>query len=142
MKVLITGAAGQLGHTLKATAPDTITLHAVDKGDCDLADSDAIAALVRDVAPDIIINAAAYTAVDMAESDEESARAINTDAVAALVAAHCGKLVHVSTDFVFDGTSSRAYRPDHARNPLSAYGRTKAEGEDHLRNTDLLVRSS
>lgn len=142
MRVLIIGAAGQLGRALIETAPAEIAVHAVKKSDCDLADSDAITALVRKATPDLIINAAAYTTVDKAESDEESARAINADAVAHLVAAHAGKLVHVSTDFVFDGTSSLAYRPADTRNPLSAYGRTKAEGEDHLRDTDLLIRTA
>jgi len=142
MKVLITGAAGQLGRGLIDTAPSGMTIRAVDRSDCDLTDTDAITALVRDAAPDLVINAAAYTAVDQAESDEEEARAINADAVAALVAAHEGKLVHVSTDFVFDGSSSRPYRPADMRNPLSAYGRTKAAGEDHLRDSDLLVRTA
>ncbi len=80
--------------------------------------------------------------MDRAEENEGCARAINAGAVAALVAAHPGKLVHVSTDFVFDGHSSHAYRPDDPRNPLSAYGRTKAEGEDHLRESDILVRTA
>ncbi|KLI64627.1 dTDP-4-dehydrorhamnose reductase [Aurantiacibacter marinus] len=142
MKVLITGAAGQLGRALKETAPAGITIHAVDIADCDLTDGTAIAALVSNAAPDLIINAAAYTAVDKAESDEQTAHAINADAVAALVTAHRGKLVHVSTDFVFDGASSRPYRPEDTRNPLSVYGSTKAKGEDHLRGTDLLVRTS
>ena len=142
MKVLITGANGQLGRSLIATAPTEADLHPVTRDDCDLADPSAIAALVEQVAPDLVINAAAYTAVDKAESDEDSARAINARAVAALVSAHRGKLVHVSTDFVFDGTASRAYRPDDNRNPISAYGRSKAEGEDHLRDSDLLVRTA
>lgn len=142
MKVLITGAKGQLGRGLIATAPAHAKLHPVDIDDCDLTNAEAIAALVREVSPDLVINAAAYTAVDKAESDEDTARAINSGAVAALAAAHGGKLAHVSTDFVFDGTSSRAYRPDDARNPLSAYGRTKAEGEDHLRERDILVRTA
>ncbi len=142
MKVLITGAKGQLGRGLVATAPPSAVLRQVDIDDCDLSDADAIATLVREAAPDLVINAAAYTAVDKAESDEEAARNINSGAVAALVAAHHGKLVHVSTDFVFDGRASRAYRPDDERNPISAYGRTKAEGEDHLRGSDLLVRTS
>ena len=109
MRVLITGPSGQLGRALIASPPAYAQLHPVDREHCDLTDCDAIAALVREVAPDLVINAAAYTAVDKAESDEASARAINARAVAALVAAHDGKLVHVSTDFVFDGTSSRAY---------------------------------
>jgi len=142
VKVLITGAKGQLGRGLIATAPAHAKLHPVDIDDCDLTNAEAIAALVREVSPDLVINAAAYTAVDKAESDEDTARAINSGAVAALAAAHGGKLAHVSTDFVFDGTSSRAYRPDDARNPLSAYGRTKAEGEDHLRERDILVRTA
>ncbi|MCH2497815.1 MAG: dTDP-4-dehydrorhamnose reductase [Erythrobacter sp.] len=142
MKVLITGAKGQLGRGLIATAPSTVDLHPVTRDDCDLADASAIAALIQQVAPDLVINAAAYTAVDKAERDEDAARAINAGAVAALVAAHRGKLVHVSTDFVFDGTSSRAYRPDDSRNPISVYGRSKAEGEDCLRDTDLLVRTA
>lgn len=142
MRVLITGSSGQLGRALIASPPAYALLHPVDHELCDLTDYDAITAVMRKVAPDIVINAAAYTAVDKAEGEEVSARAINTEAVAALVAAHDGKLVHVSTDFVFDGTSSRAYRPDDLRNPLSAYGRTKAEGEDHLRTRDILVRTA
>jgi len=142
VKVLITGAKGQLGRGLIATAPSMVDLHPVTRDDCDLADASAIAALIQQVAPDLVINAAAYTAVDKAERDEDAARAINAGAVAALVAAHRGKLVHVSTDFVFDGTSSRAYRPDDSRNPISVYGRSKAEGEDCLRDSDLLVRTA
>ena len=81
-------------------------------------------------------------AVDRAESDEDTAHAINAGAVAAMVAGHPGKQVGVYTDFVFDGRSARAYRPNDARAPLSAYGRTKAAGEDALRPTDLLVRTA
>ena len=142
MKVLVTGGKGQLGRGLIATAPRGMDIFPVDIDDCDLTNAEAIEALVHEVSPDLIINAAAYTAVDKAEDDEDTARAINSGAVAALVAAHGGKLVHVSTDFVFDGTSSRAYRPGDKRNPISAYGRTKAEGEDHLRDGDILVRTA
>lgn len=142
MRVLITGAKGQLGRGLFACAPKLAELHSVDLAECDLTDAGAIAALLQEVSPDLVINAAAYTAVDKAESDEAAARAINADAVATLTKAHAGKIVHVSTDFVFDGTSSRAYRPDDTRKPLSAYGRTKAEGEDHLRGHDILVRTA
>ncbi|MFB0612098.1 dTDP-4-dehydrorhamnose reductase [Aurantiacibacter poecillastricola] len=142
MKVLITGAKGQLGRGLIACAPEGCDLHPVDIEDCDLTDAGAIGALLSEVSPDLVINAAAYTAVDKAESDEETALAINSGAVAALVKAHDGKLVHVSTDFVFDGAASRAYRPEDPRNPISAYGRTKAEGEKHLRDGDILVRTA
>lgn len=142
MKVLITGAMGQLGRALIASAPAHVEIRAVDSADCDLSNAAAITALVREVSPDLVINAAAYTAVDKAEGEEGTAQAINAGAVAALVEAHAGKLVHISTDFVFDGASSRAYRPEDARNPLSVYGRTKAQGEDYLRDTDLLVRTA
>ncbi len=142
MKVLITGAKGQLGRGLIASAPAGAQLHAVGIDECDLTDADAIIELVGSVSPDVIVNAAAYTAVDKAESDENTAHAINSGAVKAMIEAHAGKLVHVSTDFVFDGQSSRAYRPEDKRAPISAYGRTKAEGEDHLRDGDILVRTA
>lgn len=145
MRVLITGAGGQLGGALQRTAPAWAEINAVGRADCDLTDAAMLTARLVVEAPDLIINAAAYTAVDKAESDEETARAINAHAVAAMVEAMAstgGKVVHVSTDYVFDGTSSVPYAPDAPRNPQSAYGRTKAEGEDHLRAEDLLVRTA
>ena len=142
MIVLVTGGEGQLGRGLRATAPAGAEVNHVDVADCDLRDRQAVHDLIRLVSPTIVINAAAYTAVDAAESNEDAARAVNVGAVANLVAEHAGKLVHVSTDFVFDGSSSRAWQPHDARNPLSAYGRTKAAGEDVLRASDLLVRTA
>lgn len=145
MRVLITGANGQLGGALQRTAPAWADVNAIDVEDVDLTDAPMLTARLVVEAPDVIINAAAYTAVDKAESDEALARAINADAVAVMVAAMAetgGKVVHVSTDYVFDGTSPVAYRPDDARNPQSVYGRTKAEGEDCLRPEDLLVRTA
>lgn len=145
MKVLVTGAGGQLGSALQRTAPAHADINAIDVDDVDLTDEAMLRARLVVEAPEVIINAAAYTAVDKAEADEDLARSINADAVAVMVEAMAeqgGKLVHVSTDFVFDGTSSRAYRPDDPRNPISAYGRTKAAGEDHLRDCDLLVRTA
>lgn len=142
MLALVIGSNGQLGRALLASAPPGVEAIGVNRADCDLADADALNGLIRRASPDLVINAAAWTAVDKAESEEAAARAVNADAVAALVAAHPGKLVQVSTDFVFDGRSSRAYRPGDPRNPLSAYGRTKAAGEDCLRPTDLLLRTS
>ena len=137
MKVLITGAGGQLGGALQRTAPAHAQITAIDVAD----DAAMLRAKLAQVAPDLILNAAAYTAVDKAEGDEDLARAINADAVA-VMAVSAAKLVHVSTDFVFDGQSSRAYRTDDARAPISAYGRTKAAGEDNLRDTDLLIRTA
>lgn len=145
MRVLITGANGQLGGALQRLAPAWAEINAIDVDDCDLTDVPMLRARLSVEAPDLILNAAAYTAVDKAEGDEDLARAINADAVAAMVAAMAetgGKLVHVSTDFVYDGQTTSAYTPQSLRNPLSAYGRTKAEGEDHLRPEDLLVRTA
>ena len=145
MKVLITGENGQLGGALQRLAPEWAEINAIDVDDCDLTDVPMLRARLTVESPDVIINAAAYTAVDRAEGDEALARAINAEAVAAMVEAMAesgGRLVHVSTDFVFDGQSSAAYAPSDARNPLSAYGRTKAEGEDALRPEDLLVRTA
>lgn len=145
MKVLITGAGGQLGGALQRLAPVGANVTAIDVADCDLTDAAMLRARLMAEAPELVLNAAAYTAVDKAESDEHTARAINAGAVAVMVdamAATGGKVVHVSTDFVFDGTSPRAYAPGDTRNPLSAYGRTKAEGEDALRPADLLVRTA
>lgn len=145
MKVLITGAKGQLGGALQRLAPAWAEINAIDVDDCDLTDVPMLTARLTVEAPDVILNAAAYTAVDKAESDEDLARAINAGAVAAMVEAMAdsgGKVVHVSTDYVFDGTASVPYTPDAPRNPQSAYGRTKAEGEDMLRACDLLVRTA
>jgi dTDP-4-dehydrorhamnose reductase len=145
MRVLITGANGQLGGALQRLAPAWAEINAIDVDDCDLTDVPMLRARLTVEAPDLILNAAAYTAVDKAEGDENLARAINSEAVAAMVEAMAetgGKVVHVSTDYVFDGTASSPYVPDAPRNPQSAYGRTKAEGEDHLRPVDVLVRTA
>jgi dTDP-4-dehydrorhamnose reductase len=133
MRVLITGANGQLGGALQRTAPAWAEINAIDADDCDFTEVSMLRARLTVEAPDVILNAAAYTAVDKAESDEELARAINSVAVATMVEAMAetgGKVVHVSTDYVFDGASACAYLPIAERNPQSAYGRTKAAGEE------------
>ena len=145
MRVLITGANGQLGGALQRTAPAWADINAIDVEDVDLTDSAMLTARLVVEAPDVIINAAAYTAVDRAESEEALARAINSVAVATMVEAMAGaggKVVHVSTDYVFDGSSAQPYVTLAERNPQSVYGRTKAEGEDQLRPEDLLVRTA
>lgn len=145
MKVLITGVGGQLGGALCRLAPAEAAITAIDVADCDLTNAAMLRQVLASAAPDLILNAAAYTAVDQAESDEATARAINTDAVAIMVevmAQTGGRLVHVSTDYVFDGTACAPYAPEASRNPQSAYGRTKAAGEDHMRSGDLLVRTA
>ncbi|HUD28057.1 MAG TPA: dTDP-4-dehydrorhamnose reductase [Novosphingobium sp.] len=145
MKTLITGAFGQLGRALRSQVPADWQVDAVGKNDLDLTDAAAVRAKVRDGGYDLVLNAAAYTAVDRAETDEEVALAVNAGAVAAIAEGlrdTGGRLVHVSTDFVFDGASPRAYRPDDARNPISAYGRTKAAGEDAAGPDALIVRTA
>ncbi|MEO0462976.1 MAG: dTDP-4-dehydrorhamnose reductase [Pseudomonadota bacterium] len=145
MKVLITGAGGQLGGALQRTAPAHVDLNAIDVDDVDFTEDAMLRARLVVEAPDVLINAAAYTAVDKAEADEETALEVNSGAVAVMAQAMAeqgGKLVHISTDFVFDGQASRPYQPSDPRAPISAYGRTKAAGEDHLRDSDLLVRTA
>lgn len=145
MKVLITGASGQLGRALIASAPDGYTCDAIDIADLDLTDPEAIRSKILTDQPDLVMNAAAHTAVDKAESEEDLALAINAGAVAAISSALSetgGKLVHVSTDFVFDGSSATAYRPEDTPNPISAYGRTKLQGEKAAGDSALIVRTA
>jgi dTDP-4-dehydrorhamnose reductase len=145
MKVLITGANGQVGRALQATAPAGAQLLLTDVGELDICDAVAVERFVADAAPSLIINSAAYTAVDKAEGDAALAQAINADAVGNLAAAagrHGARLVHISTDFVFDGTRGRPYRPDDAPNPLSVYGSTKLAGEQAAGPDALTVRTS
>ena len=132
MKILITGGNGQVGKALVATAPHGWDIAVVGRDAVDIADFDAARAAIDAAIPDILINAAAYTAVDRAENDADSADRINGAAVANLAdacAARGVRLVHYSTDFIFDGLSSRPYSPDDRPAPLSVYGRSKLAGE-------------
>lgn len=145
MKALIVGAKGQLGRGLQATAPAGAEIVAHDVDTLDITDAAAVGALVEAERPDLILNAAAYTAVDKAEAEEDLALAINATAVGHLAAAakaNGARLVHVSTDFVFDGTSGVPYAPDAAPNPVSAYGRTKLAGERLAGAEALIVRTA
>lgn len=145
MRVLITGAAGQLGRALIRTAPPHADLNAIDIDDVDFIEVGMLRARLVVEAPQIIINAATYGTADDGVIDEDVAREVNADAVTILVEAVAeagGKLVHVSCDSVFDGTVACRNLPGDAPNPASAYGRTKAQGEAHLRPEDLLVRTS
>lgn len=134
--VLITGAGGQLGRELLLTAPGGVRCHGLDRAALSINDSTAVARVLDELQPLALINAAAYTAVDRAEGDQAAALAVNGDGPA-LLAAACAergvRLVHVSTDFVFDGAASRPYATDAAAAPLSAYGRSKLAGERALR---------
>jgi dTDP-4-dehydrorhamnose reductase len=132
VKVLLLGAAGQLGRALVGTVPRAAELDARDRSRLDVGDRDAIAQAIESLAPAVVVNAAAYTAVDKAESDSETAHRLNAEApgwIAEACREHGARLIHVSTDFVFDGRASRPYRPDDPTGPLSVYGATKLEGE-------------
>ena len=132
MKILLTGRNGQLGWELASTLAPLGDLVAFDRAGLDLADPARLASAVRELQPDIIVNAAAYTAVDRAESEPETAFAINARAPGVLAeeARRRGALlIHYSTDYVFDGTKAAPYREDDPANPLGVYGASKLEGE-------------
>ena len=132
MRALITGAGGQLGRELAAAAPSDIEIVALDHGSLDITDEQRVHARVADAAPDLILNAAAYTAVDRAEGEPDQAEAVNARGVGFLAdaAADSGaRFIQVSTDFVFDGFASTPYQPGDEPHPLSAYGTSKLAGE-------------
>ena len=139
MKILVTGSRGQLGRTLLTRCPDDFTIVGVDKGDVDIGVAGDVRALVDRERPDVIVNTAAYTAVDRAETEEDAARRVNVFG-ARNVAATGVRLIHLSTDFVFDGDADEPYAPDAATGPLSAYGRSKLDGETAVR--ELLPQNS
>jgi dTDP-4-dehydrorhamnose reductase len=143
--VLVTGVGGQLGRALLATRPDGWNCVPLNRAALDLSDPDGIARIVHFYQPDLVLNAAAYTAVDRAETEPELAHAINAEAPAVFaraLAGSAGRLVQVSTDFVFDGQSGESYRPEDPRNPQSVYGASKAAGEDAAGSDAIIVRTS
>ncbi len=132
MRILLPGAGGQVGGELVRTLAPLGEVHAFDRAALDLADPDALVAACRAVNPALIVNAAAYTAVDRAESEPALAEAVNGRAPGILAeqARRLGAvLVHYSTDYVFDGRRRRPYREDDPVRPLNAYGRSKLSGE-------------
>jgi dTDP-4-dehydrorhamnose reductase len=148
MRILLTGKHGQVGFELQRALAPLGEVHAVDYSECDLVNVSAICALVRSFKPDLIVNPAAYTAVDKAESEPTLAHAVNTVApgVFGEEAAKLGAwVVHYSTDYVFDGTKPEAYTEDDLTNPQSVYGRTKRDGEIALQASGvrhLILRTS
>ena len=133
---LITGSKGQLGTELSKLLPDAIC---ADIDVLDITDENAVKDFVSDNNIDVIINCAAYTAVDKAETDIELATKINVDGPRNL-AKSGAKVIHISTDYVFDGTGHRPYNPDEKTNPVSVYGETKRAGEVAvLENADIAV---
>lgn len=148
MNILLTGVEGQVGWELRRTLAPLGQVTAVDREALDLADPVAIRAKVRALSPQVIVNPAAYTAVDRAENEAEQARAINAVAPGILAeeAKHCGAiLVHYSTDYVFDGAKPGTYLEDDTPHPLNVYGTTKWEGEQAIRASGvrhLILRTS
>lgn len=149
-KIVLLGASGQLGQSLqdhfKALNKDVLAL---GRDALDISDETALRKKLGELAPDVIINAAAYTAVDQAETDDLDARAANAAGPKHLARWAKEKniwLLHISTDFVFSGRNHRPYTPDDQTDPLSIYGRTKLEGELHVRylarDNSLVLRTS
>ncbi len=132
MKILLTGKDGQVGFELSRSLAILGQVVAVDQAECDFADEASVRSLIREIRPDVIVNPAAYTAVDRAEGDAELARLVNAVAPT-IMAEEANKLgslfVHFSTDYVFDGNKRGAYTELDAPNPLSVYGATKYAGE-------------
>jgi len=147
-RILVTGRTGQIGWELQSALAPLGTVIALDRGGMDLASPDSIRRAIRDASPDIIANAAAYTAVDRAESEPDLAMQVNGIApgVMAEEAKRLGAvLVHYSTDYVFDGTKQQPYVEDDPPNPLSQYGRSKLAGEQAIAlsgATHLIFRTS
>ncbi len=132
MKVLIVGAQGQLGQELQITAPETITLFPLNRAELDITDAKAVNQAVKSIQPQWIINASAYNGVDRAETETDLAFAINAQGPANLARAAnfaAAGLIHVSTDYVFDGRQSKPYLPTDLPNPLNQYGLSKCQGE-------------
>ena len=132
MKILVTGSNGQLGRELQRAVPSEWSVTAIGTADCDITDSAAVATLIEGLRPDVVVNCAAYTAVDQAEMERETADAVNWHAVenlARVAASVDAALVHISTDYVFDGESCVPYRESDPTAPINHYGAGKLQGE-------------
>lgn len=149
MKVLITGKNGQLGHELQQTAPQGVEVFAFDSSELNIADQTSVQKVIAHIKPNLVINAAAYTAVDKAENDEQAAYAVNAKGPEYLALA-CkeisARLIHVSTDFVFDATKNTPYDTNDKTNPLGVYGASKLAGEQAITNNhadnSVIIRTS
>jgi len=148
MRILITGATGQLGVALASRLQRSGSLIVTDRRALDLAKLDSIVSVVDRIAPELIINTAAYSAVDEAEDDRELARIVNAEApglMARWAAERRVPLIHFSSDYIFDGTGNRPWREEDQPRPLSSYGASKLAGEEAIRRAggdSLIVRTS
>ncbi len=148
MRILITGATGQVGLALASRLQGSGSLIVTDRRALDLSQLDSIASVLDRFAPELIINAAAYTAVDKAEDEKELARIVNAEAPGVMARWAAEKrvpLIHFSTDYVFDGSGNRPWREEDQPRPLSTYGKSKLDGEEAIRRAggdSLIVRTS
>jgi dTDP-4-dehydrorhamnose reductase len=148
MRVIVFGQTGQVARELMARAPADMVLTALGRDKADLSDPAACAAVVREAKADVIINAAAWTAVDDAEAAEDAATVVNAAAPTAMARAAAARglpFLHISTDYVFDGAGTAPFTPYHPTAPLGAYGRSKCAGEEGIRaagGPHLILRTS
>ena len=148
MKVLITGANGQLGWELQRTVPDNKSAIALNSKQLDITSQSSVDHAIQEYHPDVLVNAAAYTAVDNAEKEKEKAFSVNACGAGTLAeVSHTNgiRMIQISTDFVFDGKKSSPYIPEDRPNPLGVYGASKLEGEEKVRansnNEALIIRT-
>ena len=140
MKILLTGSEGQLGQAFIKTRPknisnESIELFALNKNDLDITNEDLINKKIKEIRPNIVINAAAYTNVEMAEAQSNIAFQVNSlgpKLIANALLKNGGKLLQISSDYVFDGETNNEYKTDHKRSPISIYGKTKSNGEKFI----------
>lgn len=149
-RILVTGAKGQLGTEIQRQSHNVknASFLFMDIDELDLTDDKQVKKIISDIKPSFLVNCAAYTAVDRAENDEAKAFAVNATAVQNIIRAAVSvpdmKLIHISTDFVFDGKSKTAYREDSKTGALSVYGKSKQKGEEYARSypLSLIIRTS
>jgi dTDP-4-dehydrorhamnose reductase len=149
MRILITGSKGQLGYELLRCQPENYEVCPVDIDELDITDLGQVEKLVNEFQPRFVINGAAYTAVDRAEAEPEKAFAVNSDGAWNLAKASGvsnSRMIHVSTDFVFDGSKGSPWTPSDSTSPLGIYGKSKLEGEERVRrelkDLALVLRTS